>query len=71
MTALFQRFQLLPAIIQGFPKLQYPEKKKSTDVRGHFHHPEIISKFADQAVYPIGSARCVMSHGHSVEMGRR
>lgn len=70
MTALFQCFHLLPAIIQGFPKLQYPEKKL-TDVRGHFHHPEIISKFADQAFYPIGSARCVMSHGHSVEMGHR
>lgn len=46
-------------------------QKEGEGEEGHLHHPEIISKFTEQAFYPIGCSRCVTSHGHSVASGFR
>lgn len=56
--------------MQGCLQLQCPETQ-GEEKEGHLHHPEIISKFTEQAFYPIGSSGCVMSHGHSVDTGFR
>lgn len=46
-------------------------QKEGEGEERHLHSPEIISKFTERAVCPIGCSVCVMSHGHSVASGSR
>lgn len=44
-------------------------RREGEEGEGPLHYPEIIGKFTEQAFYPIGSRRCVMPRGHSVDTG--